>query len=87
MAYAKKPKEIQNISDFADYKVIAIFEKKGSYLRRGFFTNDPEEWFLDVLHWRKKSGQITDNEGWIIAADLKDWTRWWEGLGWKKVEE
>jgi len=84
--YNKKVEEkvIKNISEFSDYKEIAKFEKPRSPRTLVFLTNDPDEWFIDIIYYKTKSGIVTTEE-YIIAKDLPDWIRWKEGLGWKKV--
>lgn len=82
--YNKKPKEIKNISDFSSYKELAKFKKEKSYQTLVFLTNDPEEWLIDVIYYRTKSGVVT-HESCIIAKDMPDWIKWQERIGWKKI--
>jgi len=84
--YYKKEVEkiVKNISEFSDYKEIAKFTKPRSPRSLIFLTKDPEEWFIDVIYYKTKSGEVI-KENCIIAKDLSDWFRWKEGLGWEKV--
>jgi len=79
----EEPKEIKNISDFSAYKKLLRFEKERSPHTLVFLTNDPEEWFINVIHYRTKSGVITRDD-YIIAKDIPDWIKWYEGMGWKE---
>ena len=87
MAKRKKPviNRKKHIDDFKDYKIIKTWEKPRSPIRRIWLTNDPEEWFIDIIHVLKKSGKVKDTEGWITAKDIKNWTHWYKSLGWKEV--
>ena len=85
--YKKKfdePKEIKNISDFSAYKELLRFKKERSPHTLVFLTNDPEEWFIDVIHYRTKSGVVTRDD-YIIDKDKSNWIKWHEEMGWKKV--
>lgn len=71
--------------DYAGFKLIDKFHKPRSPRLRIFATNDPDEWFIDVLHVVRKTGEVVDEEGWIIAKDVPSWTDWYSRLGWKSV--
>jgi len=59
MGYKKK--EIQQITDFDNYKKICELKKAHSPITILFCTNDlPDEWLIDVIEYRTKSGIITE---------------------------
>jgi len=63
MAYKKK-KVTQNISDFDNHKKICELKKAHSPATILFCTEDlPDEWLIDVLEYKTKSGVITENYG------------------------
>ena len=49
-----------------------------------FMTDDPEEWFINCIEYRTKSG-IVVHDSLIIAADLKQWVEWHQRMGWEKI--
>ncbi|MFW6310795.1 MAG: hypothetical protein ACOC1K_01015 [Nanoarchaeota archaeon] len=69
--------------DFENYKVLKLLKKKRSPLKTVFATNDPEGWFINVITYKNKSGEVSDVET-IIEKDLKDWYEWHERMGWEK---
>lgn len=71
-------------ADFSKYKVVKKFNKPRSPRTRLFVTNDPDKWFIDVIEIKTKTGEVTDEEGWIIEKDLNDWTVWYNRLGWEE---
>ena len=61
MAYAKKKKETHLISEFDKYKKICELTKARSPVTILFCTEDlPDEWLIDVVEYRTKSGVITE---------------------------
>jgi len=83
MAYTKKPKEIQNISEFSSYKELQRMKKKRSPHSILFCTNDPEGWFIDCVEYKTKSGVVMHDD-YIIETDYLSWVKWHENLGWEK---
>jgi hypothetical protein len=81
---AKKIRETKNISEFSSYKELERFKKKRSPHTLVFLTNDPDEWFIDCIEYRSKSGVVIHDDL-IIAKDLLDWIRWHKSMGWKEV--
>lgn len=80
---AKKKKQLKQFpEDFSDFKIIKKFRKHRSPRTRIFATNDPEEWFIDVLEIKTKTGEVTDEEGWILEKDVETWVDWYKRLGW-----
>ena len=66
----KKVKEVRNISEFDEYKKIVTLTKPHSPISILFCTIDfPDEWLIDVVEYRTKSGVITDTYM-IIGKDL-----------------
>jgi len=84
MAYAKKPKEIQNISEFSSYKELLRMKKKKSPHSLLFCTEDPEGWFINCVEYRTKSGVVM-HDSLIIEKDMPSWITWHENMGWEKV--
>jgi len=89
MAYSKKiKKEITHFpKDYPKFKIIKTFRKPHSPRTRMFATNDPNGWFIDVFEIKTKSEEVADNEGWITEKDMKDWTTWYERLGWVEQKD
>ena len=86
MSYKKKQKEKPKYfpTDYSNHKIVKQFRKHRSPRTRLFLTNDPDEWFIDVVEIKTKTGEVTDDEGWIIEKDLDTWTSWYNGLGWEE---
>jgi len=76
--------EYTNIKYYKNYKKIALYEKPKSPYQILFTTNDPEGWFIEVIHYKKKSGEISDISH-IIEKDLSKWMEWKETNGWIKT--
>ena len=81
---AKKVKEIQNISEFADYKKLAKMKKKRSPHTVEFLCNDPEGWFIDCVEYRTKSGVVMHDDC-INEKDMPSWITWHNNMGWEEV--
>jgi hypothetical protein len=81
---AKKKPTTYFPKDYPDFKIIKKFKKGRSPRTRLFITNDPDEWFIDVIEIKTKSGEVTDEEGWVIRKDLDDWTEWYKRLKWEE---
>jgi len=62
-----KSKKVENIADYADYKVLAHLVKPRSPISVKFVTNDEDGWFIDKLCYKTKTGVITLDEG--VNAD------------------
>lgn len=75
----------KNLSDFSNYKTIAKFENPKSTIGKILLTNDPDEWFISVVSYKKKSGEIIEDSGWINPNNLESRIRWWATLGWNKI--
>jgi hypothetical protein len=73
--------------DYSNFKVIKIWAKKRSPQLRIWATNDPDGWFIDILHVGRKSKEVKEEEGWIIPKDLDDWSSWYKILGWEEIKE
>ena len=80
---AKKEKERKNISEFSAYKVLGRMKKKRSPHSILICTEDPEEWFIDFVEYRTKSGVVMHDD-FIIAKDLPGWISWHKNLGWEE---
>jgi len=81
--YNKKEKEITHFpKDYSNFKVIKKFTKPRSPRTRVFATSDKEGWFIDVFSIKTKTGEVVNNEGWITQEQIKQWTNWYETLGW-----
>ena len=72
----------KDYSEKESYKVLKKFTKPRSPRTRLFLCNDPDGWFIDVLELKTKTGEVTDNEGWITEKDLEQWCDWHANMGW-----
>ena len=68
--------------DFPKFVVVKKFTKPRSPRTRVFATADPDGWFIDVFEIKTRTGEVVDEEGWIIEKDVADWTLWFNNLGW-----
>jgi len=68
-----KNKNYDNISKYKSYKKIYKFSKPKSYKVIEFMTNDlPDEWLIDIVEYRKKSGVIT-LDFMILQKEITKW--------------
>jgi len=82
---AKKPKEIQNVSDFVEFKELLRMKKPRSPHSILFCTDDfPDEWFIQCVEYRSKSGVVVHDDC-INSKDMPQWVSWHENMGWKKL--
>ena len=52
-----------------------------------FMTEDlPDEWFIDIVKYRKKSGVVTEHFM-ILQKDLEDWINSYKKDGFKLLTE
>lgn len=73
MAYKKKETEVRLISEFDGHKKICVMKKSHSPITLLFCTNDlPDEWLIDVVEYREKTGIISDDY-YITSAQLEKW--------------
>ena len=81
----KKTKSILYFpKDYPGFKLIKQFKKPRSPRTRLFACGDPEGWFIDVMEIKTRTGEVIDNDGWITERDIKQWTEWYETLGWEE---
>jgi len=82
---AKKTKQITYFpKDYPNFKVLKKFTKPRSPRTRIFATADPEGWFIDVIEIKTRTGEVVDEEGWIIEKDMPEWSNWYKNLGWEE---
>lgn len=62
--------KIENISDYSSYKVLHQFTKKRSPRSVMIVTDHNDDWFVYVLEYKTKTGEITYNSM-IIKPDLE----------------
>lgn len=72
--------------DFPNFKIVKKFKKSKSSRTRIFATEDPDEWFIDVLEIKTKTGEVVDEEGWITERDVEEWADWFSRLGWEEIK-
>ena len=78
-----KEKKIANISSFQKgFKKLYLLTKPRSCLCIELMTDDlPDEWLIDVVKYKKKSGEISDN--FIInSEDIEYWLNKFKKDGW-----
>ena len=64
----------RNISDFHKYKVIKTLKKKRSPYKISFLLEPKEDWLIDVVKYKNKSGEVT-HMSLITANDVDEWIR------------
>jgi hypothetical protein len=69
--FTQKQKKItiENIKDYSEHKVLYELSKPKSPHLIKFVEDLNDNWFVYVLEYKKKTGEITDNSM-IIAADV-----------------
>lgn len=77
-------KKEAHISEYSKYKELSRYKKFRSPHTLVFMTNDPEEWFINCIEYRTKSG-IVVHDSLIIASDFKQWSEWHQRMGWEKI--
>jgi len=82
----KEPKHIDK--DFQkNFKKLYKLTKPRSPLCIEFMTEDlPDEWFIDIVKYRKKSGVVTEHFM-ILQKDLEDWINSYKKDGFKLLTE
>lgn len=75
-----------NISQYKKHKLIARLKKTRSPHEILFSTSDPDGWFIDVIWYKKKTGEISD-KSLIIKKDLDIWMRFQKSLGWEEFSD
>ena len=70
----KKEKETHYVSEYDEFKKYFTLTKKRSPDAMLFCTDDEEEWFITVVHYRKKSGVVKDSY-YVIRKDLEEYVR------------
>lgn len=81
-AKTTKEKIIENISDYAGYKVIYTLSKKHSPHTIVFLEDIDDSWFCNVIHYKTKSGIIT-RKNFIIEPDIPTWISYLESQGYE----
>lgn len=84
MAYKKKDKVIQNISEFSAYKELLRMKKKRSPHSVLFCIEEKEDWFINCIEYRTKSGVIIHDDC-INVKSMPGWISWHKNLGWEEV--
>lgn len=73
--------------DYPGFKIIKAWKKKRSPRIKIWATDDPDEWFIDILDVAKKTKEVKDEEGWIIKKDVEGWSSWYKNLGWEEIQD
>lgn len=82
-----KKKINKSIEDFKKFKKYFKYSKPRSPLFIEFMTDDfPDEWLIDIVRYRKKSGVVTDHFV-ILQKDLEHWKSIYEKDGFTKLTE
>ena len=83
----KKEKKTKYISEFNNYKKICQLNKHHSPITILFCTDDlPDEWLIDVVEYRTKSGVVVDNYG-VNAKTLQDYINFCGKDGFTKITQ
>ena len=82
--FVKYKRRVENISEYATYKVLSHLTKPRSGISVKFVTNDPDIWTIDKLCYKTKTGEITLNEG-INADSYETFLRLYLEKGYKQI--
>ena len=75
---------MENIKNYKKGNIICTYEKPKSSFRISFILDNEDKDFINVVHYRKKSGKVED-VSYIVGTDLNTWIKWEEKLGWIKI--
>lgn len=75
-----------NIEDFKKHSVLHTLTKKRSPIVIKFLLEDGEDWLVDVVRYKRKSGEVTKEQV-IILKDVDHWLRMFAQSGFHKVDE
>jgi hypothetical protein len=68
---------MKNISSFKNFKILYSYSKQKIGSSVIFCTDDPDEWLIDIITYRNKSGVITSHD--VITADsMNHWKKYYE---------
>lgn len=84
--YKSKAKDKTSIEEFKNHRLLYRLKKKRSPLGMDFYIEKGEDWFIDVVTYRRKSGVIT-NESMITEKDLEDWVERCQRISGWEIEE
>jgi hypothetical protein len=90
MAYKKPKKEKITLyypKDFPGSRIIKKFKKPRSPRTKILACSDKDNWFVDVLDLKTRTGEVADDEGWITMKDVPQWVTWYKNLGWDEVKD
>jgi len=73
-----------NISEFKSYKLLHTLAKDKSNYKIAFMTNDKDNWFIEVIHYAGKNGNIS-NISTIIKQDMDTWLSFMISNGWVNI--
>lgn len=73
-----------NISKYSNSKLLVHMTKPRSHNSVKFFTDDEDEWLIDKVIYKTRSGEIVLDEG-IVAKDFDHFIKRFEEEGYKKV--
>jgi hypothetical protein len=82
MKKEKEQKQIENIKEYKEHKEICSLTKARSPHSIKIVEDINDSWFLYVLTYKNKSGDITD-ASMIIASDYESRATYLLDLGWK----
>jgi len=82
MHVSRTKKQItENIKDYSNYKILCTLTKPKSHNSKILIEDNKNSWFIYVISYNKKSGDIKNNEI-IIKSDYDGWIKFLQNLGW-----
>ena len=81
-----KEKTFTNIKDFSTNKVLHTLTKPHSFQTTVFIEDEEDNWLINVISFKTKSGLIT-NSSMIIRKDVDDWLRHLINLGYEEIKK
>ena len=82
---ARKVKESEgNISKYEEYEIIISMEKTKSIFAVNFYKNPEDDFMINAVEYKKKTGEIT-HDSLIIRPDIEGFVRNFERSGFIKI--
>ena len=80
----KQKPSLGTLKDFSKNKVLYDLVKPRSQTSIRFVEDDEDPWFVNVLTYKVKTGEIVDNN-YIIAKDIDTWLSHLSSMGYVNV--
>jgi hypothetical protein len=77
---------IRNISDFKSFKKLYKFAKPRSPLCIELMTDSIDGWLIDIVKYKKKTGEVRDNFS-ILRKEIDTWVTKYKEAGWSLTKD